>query len=470
MSMKPVSHQGTFVFSNLQRMVFGRPAAESARAEADRMDARRVFLMASRTMNRTTDEVQKMRSALGDRYAGIYDAMPSHTPRDAVIEAANAARAAGADLVITFGGGSLTDAGKMVRLALQHGVDRPEGLDAFRTRTMGAGTKAASYEGPRIAQIAIPTTLSAGEFNASAGCTDTRRNVKEGYRHPLDGAVGDRARSRTHGSRAAGGLLSTGIRALDHAVETFCSGKSNPASDGIFLHAIRLLASGLPRVKSDPNDLDARLQCQLAMWVAMSGRQAGQPMGASHAIGHVLGGTCGVAHGVTSCLMLPHVMHYNRQVNAELQARVAEAMGRAGEDAGDVIGDFVSALGLPRRLSEVGVTREHFRTIAEHCMHEDWTPANPRKIDSPEQIIEILAAAAGDGRRNTWRSARRSSAWARGDARLWSPSRVGSTACDLPSATPARRRKRGTSVRNTASPLRRTWRRSSRTRISTPSC
>ncbi len=394
MGMKPVSHQGTFVFSNLQRMVFGRPAAESARAEADRMDARRVFLMASRTMNRTTDEVQKMRTALGDRYAGLYDAMPSHTPRDAVIEAANAARAAGADLVITFGGGSLTDGGKMVRLALQHGVDRPEGLDAFRTRTMGAGTKAASYEGPRIAQIAIPTTLSAGEFNASAGCTDTRRNVKEGYRHPLMAPsviVLDPAPT-VHAPLEV--FLSTGIRALDHAVEAFCSGKSNPASDGIFLHAIRLLASGLPRVKSDPNDLDARLQCQLAMWVAMSARQAGQPMGASHAIGHVLGGTCGVAHGVTSCLMLPHVMHYNREVNAELQARVAEAMGRAGEDAGDVIGDFVSALGLPRRLSEVGVTREHFRTVAEHCMHEDWTPTNPRKIESPEQIIEILAAAA----------------------------------------------------------------------------
>jgi maleylacetate reductase len=394
MNMKPARHQGTFVFSALARMVYGRPAAESARAEADRLDARRVFLMASRTMNRSTDEVRKMRSALGDRFAGLFDAMPSHTPRDAVIEAANAARAAGADLIVTFGGGSLTDGGKMVRLCLEHGIDRVEGLDAYRARTMGAGTKAASYGALRIHQVAVPTTLSAGEFTAAAGCTDTRRNVKEGYRHPsmapsvvvLDPAPTVHAPLEV--------FLSTGIRALDHAVEGFCSGKSNPASDGIFLHAIRLLASGLPRVKKDPGDLDARLECQLAMWVAMSARQAGQPMGASHAIGHVLGGTCGVAHGVTSCLMLPHVLHYNRPVNAELQARVAEAMGRPGADAGDVVGDFVSALGLPRRLSEVGVTREHFTTIAEHCMHEDWTPANPRRIDSPEQIIEILEAAA----------------------------------------------------------------------------
>ena len=394
MNAREPGYQGTFVFSSLQRMVYGRPAAESARAEADRVDARRVFLMASRTMNRTTDEVQKMRTALGDRYAGLYDAMPSHTPRDAVIEAANAARGAGADLIITFGGGSLTDGGKIVRLCLEHHIDKPEGLDAFRARTMGHGSKAADFEGPRIQQIAIPTTLSAGEFNASAGCTDTRRNVKEGYRHPkmapsvivLDPAP------TVHAPLWV--FLSTGIRALDHAVEGFCAGKSNPASDGMFLHAIKLISSGLPRVKKDPQDLDARLECQLAMWLAMSARQAGQPMGASHAIGHVLGGTCGVAHGHTSCLMLPHVLHYNRPVNADLQARVSEAMGRKGEDAGDVVAAFVSELGLPRRLSEVGVTREHFRTIAEHCMHEEWTPRNPRKIESPEQIIEILEAAA----------------------------------------------------------------------------
>jgi maleylacetate reductase len=320
--------------------------------------------------------------------------MPSHTPRDAVIEAANAARAAGADLVITFGGGSLTDGGKMVRLCLQHGIDKPESLDALRTRTMGAGTKAANYEGPRVPQVAIPTTLSAGEFNASAGCTDTRRGVKEGYRHPLMApsvVVLDPAPT-VHAPLWV--FLSTGIRALDHAVEGFCSGQSNPASDGIFLHAIRLLASGLPRVKEDPQNLDARLECQLAMWVAMAARQAGQPMGASHAIGHVLGGTCGVAHGYTSCLMLPHVMRYNRAVNAGLQARVSEAMGRKGEDAGDVIADFVSGLGLPGRLSEVGVTREQFRTIADHCMHEDWTPRNPRRIESADQIVEILEAAA----------------------------------------------------------------------------
>lgn len=394
LNLKPVTHKGTFVFSKIDRILFGQPAAQSARAEAERLGAKRVFLLVSRTMNRTTDEVQKMRDALGERYAGLYDSMPSHTPRDAVVEGANAARAVGADLVITFGGGSVTDGGKMMRLCLQHGIDRVEGLDPFRSRAMGGGRSAADYEGPTVAQIAIPTTLSAGEFHGSAGCTDTRRNVKEGYRHAkmtpavivLDPAP------TVHAPMSV--FLSTGIRALDHAVEGFCSGRSNPASDGIFLHAVKLLSTGLPRVKQDAANLDARLECQLGMWLAMSARQSGIPMGASHAIGHVLGGTCGVAHGFTSCLMLPHVMHYNRSVNGDRQAFIAEAMGQKGRDAGDVIGEFVAELRLPRRLAEVGVTREHFKTIAEHCLHEEYTPLNPRRIDSADQIIEILEAAA----------------------------------------------------------------------------
>ncbi|MGZ8212446.1 MAG: iron-containing alcohol dehydrogenase [Burkholderiales bacterium] len=392
--MQQLSHSGVFVFPSMERIVYGQAAADSARAEAERLSAQRVFLLVSRTMNRTTDEVQKVRTALGARYAGFYDSMPSHTPRDAVIEATQAARSAGADLVITFGGGSVTDGGKMVRLCLEHGIDRVEGLDALRSRTMGAGRKAGAYDGPRIPQISIPTTLSAGDFHAGAGCTDTRRNVKEGYRHPkmMPAVVVLDPAPTVHAPLSV--FLSTGIRALDHAVEGFCSGKSNPASDGMFLHAVKLLAGGLPRVKQDPRDLDARLECQLATWLSMAARQAGAPMGASHAIGHVLGGTCGVAHGFTSCLMLPHVMHYNRPVNAALQAHIAEAMGHKGEDAGDVISSFVTALGLPRRLSEVGVTREHFTEIAEHCLHEDWTPLNPRKIESAQQIIEILEAAA----------------------------------------------------------------------------
>jgi maleylacetate reductase len=351
--------------------------------------------MVSGTMNRTTDEVAKLRDALGQRCAGTFDAMPPHTPRDAVIEATRQARAADADLVVTFGGGSLTDGGKMVRLALQHGITDIDGFDAYRSRLDPNGTRTApKVEEPRVPQIAVPTTLSAGEFHHRAGCSDPRHNAKHSFSHEkllariivLDPAP------TVHTPLWV--WLSTGIRCLDHAVEGVCSPSSNPASDGNFLHAITLLSQGLPRVKRDPGDLDARLECQLAMWLAMSGRMAAVNMGASHALGHALGGTCAVAHGHTSCLMLPHVLRYNAAENPGKQAKVAAAMGHPGEAAADVVSAFIAALGLPRRLSEVGVTREHFAKIAEHAMHDEWLHLNPRKIERIEQVIDILEAAA----------------------------------------------------------------------------
>jgi maleylacetate reductase len=88
------------------------------------------------------------------------------------------------------------------------------------------------------------------------------------------------------------------------------------------------------------------------------------------------------------------VLRYNRSVNLERQRLVAEAMGNPGEDAADVIAAFIAGLGLPGKLADVGVTREHFAVIADHAMHDSWLHTNPRKITSAEQVTEILESAA----------------------------------------------------------------------------
>ncbi|MBM3342329.1 MAG: iron-containing alcohol dehydrogenase [Betaproteobacteria bacterium] len=388
-------HQGTFTFTQIERITFGQPAAKALLAEAERLNAQRVFMIVSGTMNRTTDEVAKVRAALGGRFAGLYDRMPSHTPRDAVLEAARDARALNADLIVTFGGGSVTDAGKLLQLCLRHDISEYDQLDAYHVRVASDGkTVIPAFDGPKVRQIAIPTTLSGGEFQAGGGGTDTRRKVKQSFKHPLlvpRVTILDPAPT-VHTPMWV--WLSTGLRAVDHATEAICSPVTNPASDASFVQALKLLSRGLPRVKAAPGDLEARLDCQLGVWLAMAGRTGGAQMGASHAIGHVLGGSCDVPHGYTSCVMLPPVLRYNRSVNAERQKLVAEAMGHAGEDAAEVIAAFIKGLGLPERLSEVGVTRDQFAMIADHAMHDSWLHTNPRKITSVEQVYEILEMAA----------------------------------------------------------------------------
>src|SRR5438094_3540505 len=105
---------GRIAFGRMEAVTFGKPAAEAVAEEARRCEAERVFLMVSGTLNRTTDEIAKVRRALGNRCAGLFDHMPPHTPRHAVIEAAEMAREAGADLIATIGGGSITDGAKAV--------------------------------------------------------------------------------------------------------------------------------------------------------------------------------------------------------------------------------------------------------------------------------------------------------------------------------------------------------------------
>jgi maleylacetate reductase len=277
-----------------------------------------------------------------------------------------------------------------VQLCLANDVRTVEGIDRIRARK-GAPPQ---MNAPVVRQISAPTTIAGGDFSPSAGVTNETTKVKEMVRHPL--AI-PRAviLDPQLGSHTPEWLwLSTGIRAVDHCVEGICSGQSHPYADAQMLKGLSLLTQALPRVKADGNDLDARMNCQIGTWLSMGGLSSGVPMGASHGIGYVLGAEFGVPHGYTSCVMLPFVMRWNKSVNAERQALVSAAMGHPGEDAGDVLDSFIRGLGMPRSLREVKVGPENFDRIAQQAMHTPWVPRNPRRIEGPAQVREILDSAA----------------------------------------------------------------------------
>jgi maleylacetate reductase len=395
---------GAYRFPLMDSVVFGKPYVAALAEEVDRLDARAVFVIASGTLARETDLVERLRQMLGNRFAGLCAKIGAHTPRGDVVAAANMARAASADLIVTLGGGSVTDAAKMVGLCLGNGVTTPGELDQFRARIAPAGQAGGlkADDGPAdrppvnppgVRMIAIPTTLSAGEFSAGAGCTDTLRHVKKSFSHPQmipRGVILDPEASLPTPEWL---FLSTGIRAVDHAVEDICSVNGQPLSEGAAFHALRLLGRGLPAVKAEPRDLDARLDCQIGAWMSMVGSQTGVSKGASHGIGHVLGGTADAPHGYTSCVMLPHVLRFNQRVNADQQARVSEALGHPSEPAADVIGALIAGLGLPARLRDVGVREDQLDLIAENSMHDRWIHTNPRKIDGPAVVRTLLDQA-----------------------------------------------------------------------------
>ena len=211
-------------------------------------------------------------------------------------------------------------------------------MEPFRTVVDENGNRHfPEYTAPSVRSIVIPTTLSGGEFNARAGITNTVEKLKQSYIHPgiipisviLDPAATIYTPEWL--------WLSTGIRAIDHAVETFCSLDATPYTDGAALQALRLLSKGLSKVRANPSDLDARLQCLMGAWISMTGVVTGTRLGASHAIGHILGGTANVPHGHTSCVMLPYVLDYNAAINSHRQSEIASALGEPGSTAGDAL-------------------------------------------------------------------------------------------------------------------------------------
>lgn len=354
------------VFTRMEEVVIGVPTADAVLEFAERFGAHRVLVMASGTLSRETGEVARLRNNLGERFAGLFDRMPAHTPRGAVAQAAALARELRADLVVSVGGGSVTDAAKAVRFAL----------------------------GTGLRHIAVPTTLSAGEFSSIAGVTNEETSTKELLQDPaliptavvLDPAI------TLHTPEWL--WLSTGIRAIDHCVEGFCANEAHAFGRAQSLHALALLAAGLSRVRTNPDDLEARLDCLQGAWLSMGAVATGVPMGASHGIGYVLGAAYGVPHGHTSCVMLPAVLRWNRPVTEHLQAQLATAIGAPGADVADVLDQLIRGLGLPRTLAAVGIGREQYPRIAELAMTTSWVPRNPRKIEFPVQVWEILELAS----------------------------------------------------------------------------
>ena len=384
---------GSHEFLAQDRVIWGKPAAQAVVEEADRRKAARVFIVTSRTLNRTTDAVAAIVRALGDRHVGTFDECVEHTPRASVIAAAEAARAVNPDLVVTVGGGTAIDTSKVMLIALTHNVRTVEGLSDWHMRVNPDGTRVLPpVQTPACRQIVVSTTLGAAEFSDLGGCTDPVRKTKDAYTGKFIGAASVILDPAITVHTPDWLWLSTAVRGIDHAVEGLCSVAPSPLIDATSLQALHLFGQGLPVLQKQRDDMQARLMCLQAAWMAGFGIMR-VPYGASHGIGHSLGAVTGISHGYTSCIMLPHVMRFNLERTQAQQARIAQAMGATDGDAAGAVARLIASLGMPTRLRDQGVTPEQFEAIAAGAIHNMWVRSNPRPIEGKAGVVKLLEAA-----------------------------------------------------------------------------
>jgi maleylacetate reductase len=320
---------GTHTFLQTTRVHFGAGALENLEEEARSYG--RAFVITGRSLNERTPLISRVEAMLGGRHAGTFAGIGQHTPGGAVEQAAVEAELAAADLLVSVGGGSVID-----------------------------GTKAVARELGYPRQVAIPTTLSGAEWANRAGVTDERSGRKGGFADPKTVprvVILDPEATLFTPEKL---WLSTGIRALDHAVEGFLFGGDHPVTDVTGLEGARRLMEYLPLSRSIPEDLEVRLELQLAAWLSYFG-PANTPMGLSHELGRRIGASYEVPHGITSCILLaPSLLVVKERVQDERWHMLSQALG--GEPP-ERVSSLVDKLGLPGRLRDVGVPEEDLEDI-----------------------------------------------------------------------------------------------------------
>ena len=322
---------GTHTFLQTTRVHFGAGALEKLEEEARSYG--RAFVITGRSINETTSLIRRVEAMLGGRHAGTFAGIGQHTPGGAVEKAAVEAEMAAVDLLVSVGGGSVID-----------------------------GTKAVARELGYSQQVAVPTTLSGAEWADRAGVTEESAGRKRGFADPRtvpQVVVLDPEATVFTPEKL---WLSTGIRAVDHAVEGFLYGGDHPITDVTGLEGARRLMEYLPLSRRAPEDLEVRLELQLAAWLSYFG-PANTPMGLSHELGRRIGASYEVPHGITSCITLaPSLRVVKKRVPDERWHMLSRTLG--GEPP-ERVSLLVEELGLPGRLREVGVPEEDFEAIAK---------------------------------------------------------------------------------------------------------
>ena len=330
----------------------------------------------------------------GFRTAGttcsLFSDVLADPPEESVALAVQAARDAGADGVIGFGGGSSLDTAKLVALLAGTPQDLPD--------IYGIGLA----KGPRLSLIQVPTTAGTGSEVTPIAIVTTPTSEKKGVVSSLlypDLAVLDARLTLGLPPRVT---AMTGIDAMVHAIEAYTTRhKKNPLSDSLALRALGLLGGNIRAGIADGRDVAARaamLQGSLLAGIAF----ANAPVGAVHALAYPLGGHFHVPHGLSNALMLGPVLEFNRPAAGELYAELAPAIlpGRsfatpAGAAAAfiDAMCDLVAAMPMEQRLRQLGVRQDDLPMLAADAMKVQRLLINNRRDVRYEDALDLYRQA-----------------------------------------------------------------------------
>lgn len=365
------------------RVVAGRDLLGSTGFEFQKEGAHRAFVVTDEVV-RGTGLVERVEAGVADgglEVAGVFDDVPQDSSTHVVERCAEAAKEAGADSILAVGGGSVMDTAKAACALFTHGgaARDLEGFFLLPREDDGMGRPL-----PLAPLGCIPTTAGTGsEVSMAAVIKVPEEELKmEVADYPLFPrlAILDPESTRTLPPHVA---AATGMDAMTHAIEGYTCTQTDPLQDARSLQALRLIRANLERaVEHGADDDEARGNMLVAASLAIN-----LNLGSVHAMSHPAGAQFGVPHGVANAINLPHVIRFNAgdPATAARYGDLAELLGV--EDLASYVEGLTAGLGLPTRLSQVGVTEQGLEALVEGAMGDGTSLLNPREVSAADYTL-----------------------------------------------------------------------------------
>ena len=326
----------------------------------------------------------------GIAYEIFSDLKPNPTVKN-VQAGVEAFRRSGADAIVAIGGGSAMDTAKAVGII----VANPAFGDVVSLEGM------APTANRSVPVFALPTTAgTAAEVTINYVITDEANTKKMVCVDPNDIPAVAMIDAELMAAMPRGLTAATGMDALTHAIEGYITKGAWTLTDMFELKAVELIARWLPAAVENGADTEAREGMAVAQYIAGMGF-SNVGLGLVHGMAHPLGAFYDIPHGVANALLLPYVMQYNMKSSLVKFGDVARAMGvdtagmdtrQAAQAAVDAVRTLAVRVGIPQRLSSLGVREEDLPRLAASALADVCTPGNPRDT-SAEEILALYREA-----------------------------------------------------------------------------
>jgi alcohol dehydrogenase class IV len=376
------------------RLFCGEDSLRAIQGELERLGSRRAVVFCGTSLAREGTALGQVRAAIGDRCAGVIACVKAHSPLDAVEAAARDLQGLEADAVVAVGGGSAVVTARAASILL---AEDGNARELCTSRDDAGQLRSPKLLAPKLPQLVVPTTPTTATLKAGSAVLDPVDGKRLALFDPKTRAKAVFVHPDLLMTSPQALVASASLNTLAMAFEGLMSRSGDPFSDGLLMHATRLLAQRLPQMGKDDAP-EARSDLMFASLLCGHGTDY-TGAGIAIPLGHAISAKFHIDNGITNAIILPHVVRFNAQAAVRGLEKLASALGRPANGAGaalaviDVMEEINGVLGIPKRLREIGVTRESLPELAAISMEDWFVRDNARPVRDASELQEVLENA-----------------------------------------------------------------------------